>query len=70
MKEEDIICLQASYKASQIHVYKAGRTLDAKDKVQDTLRIGSDLNKLPKSFDKWIAGRVSEWSNKEDWTDY
>jgi hypothetical protein len=69
-KEEDIACLQASYRALQIHIYKAGRTLDAKDKVLDTLQIGSDLRKLPKSFKKWIAGRVSEWSNNEDWTDY
>ena len=41
-KEEDIARLQASYQASQIHVYKAGRTLDAKDKMPDALKIGSD----------------------------
>lgn len=69
-KEEDIACLQASYQASQIHVYKAGRTLDEKDKVPDALRIGSDLSKLPKTFEKWIAGRVSEWASTEDWTEY
>jgi hypothetical protein len=69
-KEEDITRLQASYQASQIHVYRAGRTLDAKDKVSDAVRIGSDLSKLPRTVEKWIAGRISEWSNTEDWTDY
>lgn len=69
-KEEDIAHLQASYQASQIHVYKAGRTLDAKDKMPDALKIGSDPIKLSRTFENWIAGRVSEWSNTEDWTDY
>lgn len=41
-----------------------------KDKVPDTLQIGSDLIKLPRMVEKWIAGRVSEWSSMEYWTDY
>lgn len=69
-KEEDVARLQASYKASEIHVYKAGRRLEAKDKVLDAIRIGSDFNKLPRTFEKWVAGRISEWSSTEDWTDY
>ena len=69
-KEEDVARLQASYQASQIHVYKAGRRLEAKDKMPDNLKIGSDPTKLSRTFEKWIANRVSEWSNTEDWTDY
>jgi hypothetical protein len=51
---------------NQAYVYKAGRTLDAKDKAQDTLRIASDLNKLPKSFKKWICNHLRWRESKRD----
>lgn len=69
-KEEDVARLQASYHQSGVHRFVRGRKLDAKDKVPDLLAIGSGGGRLSKAIEKWAANRASEWSSKEDWTDY
>jgi hypothetical protein len=68
-KEEDVARLQASYRNSGIHINRPGRKLDAKDKVPDSMAIGSENSKLLKTMEKWLANWVSEWSSEEDWTD-
>jgi hypothetical protein len=68
--EEDINCLQASYRASQIHVKKPGRKLESEDIIPDTVRRGSDTERLAKLLENWAGNRVSERSTSEDWTDY
>jgi hypothetical protein len=69
-KEEDITCLCMSYHASKIHSNHPRRKLGSKDKVLDTMFIGAESNKLTKTMSKWVANRVSEWSNAEDWKEY
>jgi hypothetical protein len=69
-KEEDINRLCMSYHASKIHSNHPRRRLDLKDRVGDTVSIGTESGKLLKTMSKWVANRVSEWSCEEDWKDY
>jgi hypothetical protein len=54
-KEEDIACLCMSYHASKIHINHSGRQLDLKDKVVDTMCIGTESGKLLKMLSKWVV---------------
>jgi hypothetical protein len=69
-KEEDINCLCMSYHASKIHSNHPRQRLDLKDRVGDTMSIGTESGKLLKTMSKWVANQVSEWSHEEDWEDY
>ena len=60
-KEEDIIRLCMSYQASKIHRNQPRRRLTLKDKVSDAMFIGAESGKLPKTMNKWVVNRVSEW---------
>ena len=69
-KEEDITRLRMSYQASKIHSTHPGQKLDSKDKVVDTMAIGTEGGKLLKTMSTWVANRVSDWLCEEDWEEY
>jgi hypothetical protein len=56
--EEDISNLQESYHHDEIHVYKAGRKVNLKDKLKNIIAIGSHSAKL------W--GVIANWQSKWD----
>ncbi|KAF8237484.1 hypothetical protein L208DRAFT_1421552 [Tricholoma matsutake] len=69
-KDEDITRLCMSYRASKIHSNHSRQKLDSKDRVVDTMSIGTESGKLLKAISKWVANWVSEWSREEDWKEY
>jgi hypothetical protein len=66
-KEADIVCLQASYQQSKIHVYRPGRKVEAKDKFADTIGKGSEIGKVNKTLASWLSNRFVVKSTQEDW---
>jgi hypothetical protein len=69
-KEEDVARLQSSYQLSEIHVKKAVRKLDTRDKVANYMANGSEGTRLIKTRDRWLQNRIREWSSEEDWNEY